>query len=65
MKWVLWIVACLVIGVWLGQAVRLAVSTADSGGWEPFRDIDGHHYCRVLVGDTSYIRCADGYETTS
>lgn len=36
-----------------------------AGSWHAFRDVDGHTGCRILVGPTSLVRCADGFETTS
>ena len=29
--------------------------------WVPFRNVRGHHGCEILIGETSKIRCADGY----
>jgi hypothetical protein len=32
--------------------------------WVRFHDVDGHHGCRILVGDTSLMRCGK-WVTTS
>lgn len=37
----------------------------DGNAWKPFRDIDGHTGCLINVGDTSTVKCADGWTTTS
>lgn len=34
-------------------------------GWKPFRDVEGHKGCMILVGPTSRVRCADGWESES
>jgi hypothetical protein len=34
-------------------------------GWERWGELDGHQHCYVKYGDTSLIRCWDGYTTTS
>lgn len=34
-------------------------------GRVPWGEYDGHRDCWALVGDTSYITCRDGFETTS
>lgn len=36
-----------------------------SEGYTRFHNIDGHKRCYIQVGDTSYIRCADGFTTSS
>jgi hypothetical protein len=33
--------------------------------WVPFRNVRGHHGCEILIGETSKIRCADGYTDES
>lgn len=34
-------------------------------GFRPFRDIGSHHHCYIKVGDTSIVKCLDGFRTTS
>lgn len=39
--------------------------TPPSADYVPFRDVNGHTGCHIKVGDTSYVWCEDGYQTTS
>jgi hypothetical protein len=34
-------------------------------GAEEWGTVDGHRFCWALIGDTSYVKCWDGYKTTS
>lgn len=47
--------------VWVGPQSEVNAAS----GWMPFRDVNGHAGCEIKVGDTSLIRCADGYRTES
>ncbi|USH44984.1 hypothetical protein SEA_GREENWEASEL_67 [Streptomyces phage GreenWeasel] len=48
---------------WAERADWDAVKQA--AGWEDWGTVDGHPLCWAKVGDTSYVECFDGYETTS
>ncbi|WJN63004.1 hypothetical protein [Streptomyces phage phiScoe25] len=34
-------------------------------GAEDWGTVDGHRFCWAIIGDTSYVKCWDGYKTTS
>ncbi|WJN62853.1 hypothetical protein [Streptomyces phage phiScoe2] len=34
-------------------------------GAESWGTVDGHRFCWARIGDTSYVKCWDGYKTTS
>lgn len=34
-------------------------------GWVRTHSVWGHKTCMILIGDTSYLKCYDGYRTTS
>lgn len=36
-----------------------------SDGWHRLGTVDGHNHCYVKFGDTSRVKCWDGYTTTS
>jgi hypothetical protein len=44
---------------------RLWEAGQRKAGAEDWGTIDGHRFCWAHVGDTSYIKCWDGYKTTS
>ncbi|WJN63478.1 hypothetical protein [Streptomyces phage phiScoe56] len=44
---------------------RLWEAGQRKSGAEDWGTVDGHRFCWAHVGDTSYIKCWDGYKTTS
>lgn len=49
-----------------GYELRICQENIAAGArWHGFRPYDGHKGCEILVGDTSIIRCRDGFAESS
>ncbi|WJN62769.1 hypothetical protein [Streptomyces phage phiScoe15] len=44
---------------------RLWEASQRKKGAEEWGTVDGHRFCWAVIGDTSYVKCWDGYKTTS
>lgn len=50
---------------WVDDQQRVHYTNQPGPAWDPFRDIEGHHDCWIRIGNTSEVRCAGGFTTTS